>query len=570
MEQASMNSTHGDTRLPLLEDGRGKSAASPSSSRGDIGGLSTHTGDTGGVRVDEAPPPAPPLQDVRGNRIYNSGYSEHGANRTKPAFIKWYTSSKSPHEDISENVRLLRERSRDLYSGGGPLGRGAVDRVVLNALGGGLRLNVRIDPSQLGMSEEQAATWAAKTEGEFDYWASSKNADFNRELNFYELQVLALKSILIDGEVLMMLRGQKTPRNPYTLCVQLIESEKLETPIDRPDWFIDEGVELEAQGRVVAYYIANRHPDSEVTGVPPLRYARVPAFFDDGRRRIYHLFPRERIGQHRGVPFLAPVIEQLKQLARYTDAELMAAVVSGMFAIFFEHEMRPEGAYGEEDYAVDQGLGEVPGLENMSMQEMAGTMMELPEGVKATSISPGRPNQNFEQFVKSLAHQIGGCLGIPSELLFLNFTASYSASRGALLEAWKIFKYWRQWFSQEFCQAIYEEWLHEAVALGRVEAPLYDKDDYCAKLYAWCEWVGPSQGQLDPTKEVNAAVMRIANNLSTYQRECGELTGEDWDLVISSLTRERSKVPGQTNGEALSSRSNDDDDDKDEAGESDE
>ena len=469
----------------------------------------------------------------------NSGYSEHGASRTKPSLIKWYTSSKSPSEDISQNIDLLRERSRDLYSGGGPLGRGAIDRIILNALGTGLRLNIRIDPQQLGMSESQASQWSAHTESEFDYWASSKEADFGQELNFYELQCLALKSILIDGEVIFIPRARLPSQNPYSLCLQLVEAERLQTPTTST--LIDEGVELDPQGRVIAYHIANRNPNSELTGLPPVSYERVPVF-KDGMRQVYHIFPRERIGQHRGVPFLAPVIEQLKQLARYTDAELMAAVVSGMFAIFFEHEPREDGAYGEEDYASEQGLGEAEGLGNISMQEMSGTMMDLPEGVKATSISPGRPNQNFTNFVESLAHQIGGCLGIPSELLFLRFTDSYSASRGALLEAWKVFRQWRKWFADEFCQPVYELWLHEAVNLGRVNAPLFMKDDYSAKLYSWGEWVGPSQGQLDPVKEVSAAVMRLNNNLSTYQRECGELTGEDWDLVRSALMRERGKL----------------------------
>ncbi|MBR0035509.1 MAG: hypothetical protein IJP54_07510, partial [Synergistaceae bacterium] len=81
------------------------------------------------------------------------------------------------------------------------------------------------------------------------------------------------------------------------------------------------------------------------------------------------------------------------------------------------------------------------------------------------------------------------------------------------------------------------------VSLGRIDAPLYYKDDFHAKLYSWATWVGPSQGQLDPVKEVDAAVLKIANNLSTYQRETGELTGEDWDLVMSALTRERMKIP---------------------------
>ena len=477
----------------------------------------------------------------------NSGYSEHGANRSRPSFIKWYTSSKSAHEDISENVELLRERSRDLYAGGGPLGRGAIDRIVLNALGAGLKLNVRIDPGQLGMTEEQASTWSVNAESEFDYWAGSHLSDYGGELNFYELQVLALKSILIDGEVLVRVRKRRDRymqgRFPYQTCVQLIESARLKTPNDLRHLVWDEGVALDSEGLVIGYNVTNRHPDSELTGQPPVEDVYLPV-----DEKILHIFLRERIGQHRGVPFLSPVIEQLKQLSRYTDAELMAAVVSGLFAIFFEHEPREEGAYGEEEYASEQGLGEAPELENISMQEMSGTMMDLPEGVKATSISPGRPNQNFMNFVESLAHQIGGCLGIPSELLFLRFTSSYSASRGALLEAWKVFKNWRKWFADEFCQRVYELWLEEAVNLGRIEAPLYHRDDYSAKLYAWCEWVGPSQGQLNPVQEVQASVMKIDNNLSTYQRECAEMTGEDWDLVMSALTREREKVPHEQAG----------------------
>ena len=472
-------------------------------------------------------------------RIVNSGYSHHGASRSKPAFLRWHASSKSSHEDISRNVEILRERSRDLYAGGGPLGRGAIDRLVLNVIGSGLKLNVRCDANLLGMSDDELSEWSARVESEFDYYASSKFCDYSGMLNFYELQALAFKSVLLDGECLMVMPARKKKNFPYSTSIMLIEADRLRNPPSKPAGvMIDEGVELNREGVPCAYWIANRNPKSELHNQPLIEYKRVPIYDADGTRNIYHLMTPERIGQHRGVPFLSPVIEQLKQLSRYTDAELMAAVVSGMYAIFFEHPVREEGAIGEEEYASEQGI-EIPGLDGLAQGAMYGAVMDLPEGVKPVGISPGRPNQNFSMFVESLVHQIGGALGIPSELLFLHFTASYSASRGALLEAWKLFKYWRIWLANNFCQPVYEEFLNEAVKLGRISAQSYFADDYHSKLYSWSEWVGSSQGQLNPVQEVQASILKVENGFSTYQRETSELTGGDYQLNAQQLKRER-------------------------------
>lgn len=164
--------------------------------------------------------------------------------------------------------------------------------------------------------------------------------------------------------------------------------------------------------------------------------------------------------------------------------------------------------------------------------------MDLPEGVKPTSVSPSRPNASFDAFVQAL---IGGCLGIPSELLYLHFTASYSARRGALLEAWKLFRYWWEWFAGNFCQPMYEDFLTEAVITGRISAPLCE-EEYHKSLYAWYEWMGPSQGQLNPVQEVNASILKVRNGFSTYQRETSELTGGDYDLNIKQLRREKDLV----------------------------
>ena len=471
--------------------------------------------------------------------VRNSGYSQHGASFNKIGLLNWHADSKSAHEDISENLEVLRKRSRDLYSGGGPLGRGALDRIVLNAVGNGLRLNVRIDPELLGMMEAESREFASVIEAQFDNWAASKKSSYDGALNFYEMQALALKSVLLDGDCFVILRSEYDG-----LTLQLIEGERVQTPAgpERVSGvMIDEGIELDSDGRPFAVYIANRNPESEIINQPALKYSRVLIRGDYSlERQVLHLMNPERINQRRGVPLLSPVIELLRQLSRYTEAELTAAVVSGIYAIFFEHEQRESGAIGSEEYASEQGLGEYDGLDGISQKELYGTVIDLPEGVHANAVSPGRPNQNFNAFIESLMRQVGGALGIPSELLLLQFTKSYSASRGALLEAWKVFKYWRKWFSDNFCQPVYEAWMNDLMLLNSELFPGNFGDMNKQKLYTWASWTGPSQGQLDPVKEVNAAVLRVKNGFSTYQRETGELTGEDYDLNIKQLQREES------------------------------
>lgn len=72
---------------------------------------------------------------------------------------------------------------------------------------------------------------------------------------------------------------------------------------------------------------------------------------------------------------------------------------------------------------------------------------------------PKRPGSGFPGFVEAVATQVGAALEIPKDLLMKAFNASYSASRAALLEAWKAFQMRRQWFTADFCRPIYEIWL---------------------------------------------------------------------------------------------------------------
>ena len=69
-------------------------------------------------------------------RAINSGYSNYGASLHKKSMRGWMRHGGSPKEDIEDNLRVLRERSRDAYMGV-PLATGAIKtmRTKLRAAG---------------------------------------------------------------------------------------------------------------------------------------------------------------------------------------------------------------------------------------------------------------------------------------------------------------------------------------------------------------------------------------------------------------------------------------------------
>lgn len=492
--------------------------------------------------VVEAVAPQAALKRTEARRrmkILNSGYGNYGASLHKKSLAGWLSHGGSAREDIQDNLDILRERSRDLYMGV-PLATGAVKTMRTNVVGRGLRLKPTLDREVLGLEPEKAHTLERQIEREWGLWADSPDCDMARIDNFYELQQLAFLSWLTSGDCLALLPTKARKNQPYDLRVQLVEADRLSSPggYDTLNNKIIGGVETDEDGEVIAYHFSKHHPLSYAN--EPMEWVRVLAYGEKtGRRNVIHIMNRERIDQRRGVPFLAPVIEALKQLGRYTDAELVAAVVNGLFTVFIEKEGPGDGV------PIGSGIDEeeqVDSEDDNTIELAPGSVIDLNEGEKANTSTPGRPNANFSGFVEAICRQIGAALEIPYELLLKCFNSSYSASRGALEEAWKMFKMYREWLSRDFCQSIYEEWMAEAVAKGRIKAPGFFSDPLRRKAYCKAEWNGPARGILNPVQEVNAAVTRVNNGFSTRQGETMEMTGTDYYANIDQLKQEELKM----------------------------
>ena len=488
-------------------------------------------------------------------RPANKGYGDAGASYAKKALKGFLAASGSPREDIDAHNYTLRQRARMLYMAA-PVATSAIKTNRTNVIGCGLQLKSRINRVKLGLTPEQAKEWQRKAEEEFELWAANKrNCDAIGVNNFYTAQQLALASCLVSGDLIVLLKHEDpTVLNPYGLRFHMIEADRVSTPMAMTagsSFFsnmtqgetkegnrIFDGIETDKNGRIVAYWIRNTYPFQQTAD--NTEWKRVLATGEEtGLPNVLHVMETERPEQYRGVSYLAQVIEPLLQMRRYTDSELTAAVVESFFTAFIKTEADPnENPYNEVGGENVEHVSSDPNEYEMG----PGTINIMKPGEDVVFGDPKRPAGGFDGFVVAICKQVGAALEIPVDLLLKAFNSSYSASRAALLEAWKAFKMRREWFVDDFCRPLYEVWMAEAVARGRIIAPGFFSDPAIRAAWLGSEWIGPTQGQLDPVKEITAEQLACENGFSTREQSTIRLNGGTYEANVEQLADENARL----------------------------
>lgn len=451
-----------------------------------------------------------------------------GASRALRSMQNWITSIGSATSDLpSSEQRTLRARSRDAFRNN-LIARAALTRNRTSVVGTGLCCRPNVNAAELGLSAEAAEALNAKLLSRWEHWAENPlECDLECTLDIYGQQALALLSAMASGDVLALTPHEVRPGCTFALKVQFVEADRVSNPHDQSDTDTRiDGVEIRS-GAPIGYWVRDTHPgDRNTTKLPTWNY--YAAFgAETGRRRVLHIWnDKERPGQVRGAPYLAPILEPLKQLDRYGGAELMAAVVSAMFTVFIERspDIESDGAPFDTNADGQFGLGN-------------GAVVGLGSGEKATSVNPARPNANFDPFFTAVVKQIGAALELPVDELLLCYQASYSAARAAMLQAWRFYLQRRWVLTQQFCQPIYGLLLDEEVASGRLSLPGYS-DPIKRNAYSRAMWIGPARGSMDELKEAKAARERIDAGISNEAMETAAMSGEDWDAVYAQRLRE--------------------------------
>jgi capsid protein len=180
----------------------------------------------------------------------------------------------------------------------------------------------------------------------------------------------------------------------------------------------------------------------------------------------------------------------------------------------------------------DDGTGELHYIETLE----PGTVEYLNEGEEMTPFMPTRPGVTFEPFVLRILKAIFSSGGLSYEVAVKDFAnMNYSSARAALLEIWRGCEVEQDNLVAGWCQPVYEAAIIEGVAAGLLPvfpAMLTDMSPFLA-----CLWIRPPRGWVDPTKEVEAAALAIANNLSTPDAEAARA-----GMSYRQILRERGRA----------------------------
>ena len=475
----------------------------------------------------------------------------------------WAPALRSADGDMLGEKPRLDARVRDMQRNDAYVAGGAAvhkDSIV----GEQYRLNARPNSKLLFGKEDEEWESEAQEEIEtrFELYAESPLCwpDAQRINTLTGLVRLAVGTHVSGGEVLASAEWDDDGR-PFASNIQMIDADRLSTPTNfmyQQNLRIRAGVERTKRGAPIAYHIRNEHPADYAFGNGYLgmpTWKRVKRFNSWNRQQILHIYETLRPDQTRGVAAMVTALSEMRMLKHFRKTELQRAVIGATYAASIETDMPADvatamgaGQSSESPYvdAITQFMAlQATYQENARNIHMEGA--KIPVFVPNTHLkiqNPGAQSPLGAEFEASLLRHIATSLGVSYEQLSRDYTkTNYSAARASIGEALRGMLPKKRLVADGTANFVYRLWMEEAINYADLECfkrrnmpSFYESQN--ADAYCGANWIGAGQGQIDPLKETQAAILRIKSGLSTQEVEIAKMSGGDWRQIKRQIRRE--------------------------------
>ena len=377
----------------------------------------------------------------------------------------------------------IRERARSLELNN-PIANAMISRAVENLVGDGFGLQPMTDDP----------TFNTKVEEMFWEWADS--ADISGR-SFLRLQKLWMRSHIRDGDVGISLLDDGT--------MQSFEGDRIRNPYKvNKDSIIVDGVELDEVDRPLAYWI-------ETLVNNKVDYLSVKA-------ENFILFMQEhRLCQSRGISYLQSAFSLFDHIDDWIKASVIAAKIAACYGIVIK-STNPAQAMRNLSTSTNGG-GEEQRIQSIE----PGMIQYLKPDEDISTLTPSQPQQAFDATIRALVRMLGLPLGMPIELLMLDFSqTSYSSARASALQAHRSFEAIQAQFNEQVLSRIYKWRVQKWIDEGKLEK----KPD--ALKHKWHAQPWP---YLNPIQEIQAEMVAVDAGFKTMHDVHAAL-GTDFDTFV--------------------------------------
>lgn len=464
--------------------------------------------------------PAPKSQKGRSRNFHGAWNGAEVNNLTS----SWTRTSLPINEQIYRDLETLRARSRDLAKNDVHVKK-FIRLIKSNVVGrSGVVLQSKVKDAN-GSVDEAAVQAIEEAWKEFGEWGV---ANVKGQGTFVEMQNMFWDHILRDGEVLV-LKIESPKYNRFGYSLQFLDPEVLNIKNNQElknGHKVRMGVELDDAGRAVAYHLTSKDTTHntfyEFHGQG---YIRIPA------SKVIHRYLSEYADQVRGIPEIAVVMNRIKNLGGYEEAEVIGKRVSASKMGFFSRNQEGEGYEGEEDE------------EGVSMDASPGTLEEIPYGVDFHQFNPTHDGGTYETFVKTALKSVASGLGVSYHTLASDLEGvNYSSGRLGALEDRDFYMALQDWFIACFIKPIFKEWVYNAVmrraitlsnggTLRPTDIARYQQANFQGRRWLW----------VDPAKDMAANEKAITLNLTSRAAIIRE-QGRDPEDVFKEIAEEQKRL----------------------------
>ena len=396
-----------------------------------------------------------------------------GGRRT----MGWRKSSADANAAIGPALHSLRASARDLVRNN-PYAASILNTIADHTVGTG------IVPSS--ENAKAMALWKR--------WAETTACDADGRNDIYGLQKLVMRTVVESGECLVRRRWRRMEDGlPIPLQLQVLDPDFLDTTKDQQTLpnggRIVQGVEFDALGRRVGYWLFKEHPGSAYSA-GGLNTSRIPA------SEILHVFKQASPGQVRGPSWFAPTLLRFKDFDELEDAVLMKQKIAACLAVF----------YTDVD-GTNERLGVVSDEEQLDddvdMLE-PGIIKNVPPGRSVEIVQPPSVDE-YPEYSKTVLRAIATGMGATYEDTTGDYAdMPFSAARMSRIRHWAGVDDWR-WRTEipQFCAPVWG-WMVEA---GRIMLEVSGD--------AEAEWTAPPMPMVDPVNEGLAYQRNIRTGIQT-------------------------------------------------------